>query len=146
MKRATTLRIVSSRAQRYSLSYGKTSLPFLSHKVSEFSTYSPIGLIHDQSPIRTNLYLQQRKSNPRNHRCLSTAQKGHHPLRRTALYDLHVENKATMVPFGGYSMPVQYADLTISESHHWTRSKASLFDVGHMYGATSTSSTSERRG
>ena len=35
-------------------------------------------------------------------------------------------------------MPIQYADLTISESHHWTRNKASLFDVGHMYGTTST--------
>jgi aminomethyltransferase len=37
------------------------------------------------------------------------------------------------VPFGGYSMPVQYSDLSIVESHHWTREKASLFDVGHMY-------------
>ncbi|KAL9586081.1 MAG: hypothetical protein Q9203_003990 [Teloschistes exilis] len=37
-----------------------------------------------------------------------------------------------MVPFGGYSMPVQYSDLSITESHHWTRDKASLFDVGHM--------------
>ncbi|OQO04961.1 hypothetical protein B0A48_07979 [Cryoendolithus antarcticus] len=37
-----------------------------------------------------------------------------------------------MVPFGGYSMPVQYSDLGVGESHHWTREKASLFDVGHM--------------
>ncbi|KAK6443180.1 Aminomethyltransferase, mitochondrial [Oleoguttula sp. CCFEE 5521] len=37
-----------------------------------------------------------------------------------------------MVPFGGYSMPVQYTDLGVGESHHWTREKASLFDVGHM--------------
>jgi aminomethyltransferase len=37
------------------------------------------------------------------------------------------------VPFGGYSMPVQYNDLSIVDSHHWTREKASLFDVGHMY-------------
>ncbi|KXL46257.1 hypothetical protein M433DRAFT_143301 [Acidomyces richmondensis BFW] len=37
-----------------------------------------------------------------------------------------------MVPFGGYKMPVQYSDLTIAESHNWTREKASLFDVGHM--------------
>ncbi|CAF9935593.1 Aminomethyltransferase, mitochondrial [Imshaugia aleurites] len=37
-----------------------------------------------------------------------------------------------MVPFGGYSMPVQYADLGVGESHKWTREKASLFDVGHM--------------
>ncbi|KAH9838953.1 glycine cleavage system t protein [Teratosphaeria destructans] len=37
-----------------------------------------------------------------------------------------------MVPFGGYSMPVQYSDLGVGESHIWTREKASLFDVGHM--------------
>jgi len=37
-----------------------------------------------------------------------------------------------MVPFGGYSMPVQYSDLSVGESHHWTREKCSLFDVGHM--------------
>ncbi|KAI9800343.1 MAG: hypothetical protein M1825_004113 [Sarcosagium campestre] len=54
------------------------------------------------------------------------------PLRRTALYDLHVRHGGKMVPFGGYSMPVQYSDLSITESHHWTRQKASLFDVGHM--------------
>lgn len=53
-------------------------------------------------------------------------------LRRTSLYDLHVKNGGTMVPFGGYEMPVQYSDLSIGESHKWTREKASLFDVGHM--------------
>lgn len=29
-------------------------------------------------------------------------------------------------------MPVQYSDLSVGESHAWTREKASLFDVGHM--------------
>lgn len=53
--------------------------------------------------------------------------------KRTALYDLHVARGGKMVPFGGYSMPVQYSDLSITESHRWTREKASLFDVGHMY-------------
>lgn len=38
-----------------------------------------------------------------------------------------------MVPFAGFSMPVQYSDLSVGESHVWTREKASLFDVGHMY-------------
>lgn len=38
-----------------------------------------------------------------------------------------------MVPFANYSMPVQYSDLSVGESHKWTREKASLFDVGHMY-------------
>jgi aminomethyltransferase len=51
---------------------------------------------------------------------------------RTALYDLHLQHGAKMVPFGGYSMPVQYSDLSVGESHAWTREKASLFDVGHM--------------
>lgn len=54
------------------------------------------------------------------------------PLERTALHDLHVANGATMVPFAGYSMPVQYSDLSVGESHQWTRERASLFDVGHM--------------
>lgn len=53
--------------------------------------------------------------------------------RRTALYDLHIEHEAKMVPFGGYSMPLQYADLSHVESHTWTRERCSLFDVSHMY-------------
>lgn len=56
-------------------------------------------------------------------------------LKHTALYELHVTNGGKMVPFGGYSMPVQYSDLGVGESHKWTREKASLFDVGHMYAA-----------
>ncbi len=53
-------------------------------------------------------------------------------LRRTPLYDLHVAHQGKMVPFAGYSMPVQYGDLSVGDSHSWTRVKASLFDVGHM--------------
>ena len=37
-----------------------------------------------------------------------------------------------MVPFGGFQMPVQYTSLSVSASHHFTRSHASLFDVSHM--------------
>lgn len=54
-------------------------------------------------------------------------------IKRTALYDLHLQYGGKMVPFGGFSMPVQYSDLGVGESHKWTREKASLFDVGHMY-------------
>lgn len=54
------------------------------------------------------------------------------PLARTALYDLHRKYDAKLVPFSGYEMPVQYADLSVGDSHIWTREKASLFDVGHM--------------
>lgn len=37
-----------------------------------------------------------------------------------------------MVEFAGWQMPVQYADLSLVNSHLHTRSKASLFDVSHM--------------
>ncbi|KAJ5587629.1 uncharacterized protein N7459_003394 [Penicillium hispanicum] len=53
-------------------------------------------------------------------------------LSKTQLYDLHLAHGAKMVPFAGYSMPLQYADLSHVESHMWTREKASLFDVSHM--------------
>ena len=52
------------------------------------------------------------------------------PLRRTALYDLHVALGARMVPFAGYSMPVQYEGILAE--HRWTREHAGLFDVSHM--------------
>ncbi|KAG8159388.1 hypothetical protein KVR01_011049 [Diaporthe batatas] len=54
------------------------------------------------------------------------------PLQKTALYDLHVAHGAKMVPFGGFQMPVQYSGLSVSESHKFTRTNASLFDVSHM--------------
>lgn len=53
-------------------------------------------------------------------------------LHHTPLYDLHIAHSAKMVPFAGYSMPVQYSDMSLVESHNWTRQKASLFDVSHM--------------
>jgi aminomethyltransferase len=51
-------------------------------------------------------------------------------FRRTALYDLHVALGARMVPFAGYSMPVQYEGILAE--HRWTREHAGLFDVSHM--------------
>ncbi|KAJ1299526.1 hypothetical protein OPQ81_003305 [Rhizoctonia solani] len=53
-------------------------------------------------------------------------------LQKTALYDLHVSHGGKMVPFGGFHMPVQYASLSVSASHAFTRTHASLFDVSHM--------------
>ncbi|KAH8727679.1 aminomethyltransferase-like protein [Phaeosphaeriaceae sp. PMI808] len=53
-------------------------------------------------------------------------------LGKTDLYELHAKNGAKFVPFGGYAMPVQYSDMSIVDSHNWTREKAGLFDVGHM--------------
>ncbi len=52
-------------------------------------------------------------------------------LKRTSLYDLHLEWGAKMVPFAGYEMPVQYP-LGVLKEHLHTRAKAGLFDVSHM--------------
>jgi len=52
-------------------------------------------------------------------------------LLKTPLYDLHVELGARMVPFAGYSMPVQYPAGLMAEHKH-TRDAAGLFDISHM--------------
>ncbi len=52
-------------------------------------------------------------------------------LLETPLAGLHRELGAKMVPFAGYSMPVQYP-LGILSEHNWTRTSAGLFDVSHM--------------
>jgi len=52
-------------------------------------------------------------------------------LKRTGLYDLHLELGAKMVPFAGYAMPVQYP-LGVMKEHLHTRAAAGLFDVSHM--------------
>jgi aminomethyltransferase len=52
-------------------------------------------------------------------------------LLKTPLNDLHVSLGARMVPFAGYSMPVQYPAGLMAEHHH-TRTAAGLFDVSHM--------------
>ncbi|KAG0365477.1 hypothetical protein BGZ54_006480 [Gamsiella multidivaricata] len=53
-------------------------------------------------------------------------------LKKTVLHDYHVENGGKMVPFAGWSMPVQYSNLGVGASHNWTRQNASVFDVSHM--------------
>ena len=52
-------------------------------------------------------------------------------LLHTPLHALHLELGARMVPFAGYSMPVQYPAGLMAEHLH-TRSGAGLFDVSHM--------------
>jgi len=53
-------------------------------------------------------------------------------LKQTVLHDFHTSLGGKMVPFAGYSMPVQYASEGIKASHLWVRSSAGLFDVSHM--------------
>jgi aminomethyltransferase len=53
------------------------------------------------------------------------------PLKKTPLHALHTRLGARMAEFGGYDMPIQYADGIMAE-HNWTRTQAGLFDVSHM--------------
>ena len=52
-------------------------------------------------------------------------------LKRTELYQWHVDHGGRMVPFAGWEMPVQYPTGPIQE-HHATRQSAGLFDIDHM--------------
>ena len=52
-------------------------------------------------------------------------------LKRTPLNAKHVLLGAKMVPFGGWDMPVQYAEGILAEHRH-TRKSVSLFDTCHM--------------
>jgi aminomethyltransferase len=51
-------------------------------------------------------------------------------LRRTALYEEHVNLGARLVPFAGWEMPVQYEGV-IAE-HKAVRNDCGVFDVSHM--------------
>ncbi|WWC58411.1 glycine cleavage system T protein [Kwoniella dejecticola CBS 10117] len=53
------------------------------------------------------------------------------PLK-TPLYDFHVQHKAKMVPFAGWSMPLSYGDVGQITAHKHVRASAGLFDVSHM--------------
>ena len=51
-------------------------------------------------------------------------------LRRTPLFDRHVEAGARIVPFAGWEMPVQYQGII--PEHLAVRTAAGVFDVSHM--------------
>jgi aminomethyltransferase len=53
------------------------------------------------------------------------------PLRQTPLYALHQSLGARMVPFAGYTMPLNYPSGIVAEHRH-TRAAAGFFDVSHM--------------
>lgn len=59
------------------------------------------------------------------------AERTERELARTALYELHVELGAKLVPFAGFAMPLNYPGGILDEHRH-TRTQASLFDVSHM--------------
>jgi aminomethyltransferase len=51
-------------------------------------------------------------------------------LRRTALYDRHVDAGAKLVEFAGWEMPVQYEG--VRQEHIAVRTDVGVFDVSHM--------------
>ncbi|MBM3666595.1 MAG: glycine cleavage system aminomethyltransferase GcvT [Actinobacteria bacterium] len=51
-------------------------------------------------------------------------------LKRTPLYDAHVEAGAKLVDFSGWEMPVEYAG--IRSEHEEVRTGCGVFDVSHM--------------
>jgi glycine cleavage system T protein (aminomethyltransferase) len=51
-------------------------------------------------------------------------------MRRTPLYDRHIELGAKMVFFAGYEMPIQYEGIVAE--HRAVRGHAGLFDLSHM--------------
>ena len=51
-------------------------------------------------------------------------------LRKTALNSIHRELGAKMVNFGGWDMPLEYSGILAE--HEAVRTRAGLFDVGHM--------------
>lgn len=55
----------------------------------------------------------------------------HDTLKHTPLFALHTSLGARMVPFAGWSMPVQFP-MGVKQEHLHTRSAAGLFDVSHM--------------
>jgi aminomethyltransferase len=51
-------------------------------------------------------------------------------MKKTALYQSHIDLGAKMIPFAGYEMPVQYKGL--NHEHQIVRNGVGIFDVSHM--------------
>ena len=51
-------------------------------------------------------------------------------LRRTPLYDTHIDLGAKLIPFAGWEMPVWYS--SVIDEHMAVRNSAGIFDVAHM--------------
>tara|TARA_B100000683_G_scaffold271840_1_gene313780 strand:+ start:761 stop:1843 length:1083 start_codon:yes stop_codon:yes gene_type:complete len=51
-------------------------------------------------------------------------------MKKTALYQKHIDLGAKMVPFAGFEMPVQY--IGVNDEHKTVREGVGVFDVSHM--------------
>ena len=132
---APAIRIVGRRccSTRSSTGYNRRLHTFDGLRVSPNTGGSHIPTLHVSKSNLHPFPTLPHKTSLCQRRHVSTSSSDVAPLERTALHDLHSAHGAKMVSFAGYSMPVQYSDLSVGESHKWTREKASLFDVGHMY-------------
>src|SRR5579875_2197684 len=83
-----------------------------------------------QSRIHEQLVQENDARNHPQENAMSNATSPAPALKRTPLYDLHLEAGGRMVEFGGWEMPVQYR--SIIEEHQAVRTRAGLFDVSHM--------------
>ena len=51
-------------------------------------------------------------------------------MKKTTLYNKHINHNAKMVDFGGFNMPIQYSGISIE--HNAVRNDVGIFDVSHM--------------
>lgn len=51
-------------------------------------------------------------------------------MKKTPLYDKHIESGGRVIEFGGWLLPVQYKGII--DEHHAVRKQVGLFDVSHM--------------
>ena len=51
-------------------------------------------------------------------------------MKRTPLYQAHIDAGGKMVDFGGWEMPLNYGSQI--QEHHQVRQDAGMFDVSHM--------------
>ena len=51
-------------------------------------------------------------------------------MKKTPLYEKHLELSGKIVDFGGWALPVEYSGII--QEHEAVRNAAGLFDVSHM--------------
>ena len=51
-------------------------------------------------------------------------------MKKTSLYNHHINLNAKMADFGGFNMPIQYSGISIE--HNAVRNDVGIFDVSHM--------------
>ena len=51
-------------------------------------------------------------------------------IKKTCLYEKHLENNGKIVEFGGFYMPIEYSGIT--QEHQAVRENVGVFDVSHM--------------